>query len=57
MTYKERSATEVIASLPWPIPLVSQKIRSKPTAFATSIARSRLALISEPLPLLARLRM
>ena len=47
----------VIASLPWPIPLVSQKIKSKPTAFAASIARSRFALISEPLPRLASERM
>ena len=46
-----------MASLPWPIPLVSQKIMSKPTALATSMARSRLALISEPEPRLARLRM
>ena len=45
-----------MASLPCPIPLVSQNIRSKPTAFATSIALSKLALISEPEPRLARLR-
>ena len=57
MTYNERSETVVIASLPCPIPLVSQKIKSKPTAFAASIALSRLALISEPLPLLAKERM
>ena len=57
ITYSEWSATEVIASLPWPMPLVSQKMRSKPTALATSMARSRWSEISEPEPRLASERM
>ena len=51
------SATSVIASLPWPMPVVSTSIRSKPTAWQVSIARAMQSAISRPLPRLANERM
>ena len=57
VTYIDKSATSVMASLPWPIPLVSTKIRSKPTAWQASIALSIQSAISLPLALLANERM
>ena len=57
VTYIEVSATSVIASLPCPIPLVSTKTKSKPTALQTSTARSMHSAISRPLSRLAKERM
>ena len=53
----ETSATSVIASLPCPIPLVSTRTKSNPTALQTSMARSIQSAISRPLSLLAKDRM
>ncbi len=57
ITYKLMSLTSVIASLPWPIPLVSTKIRSYPTAWQTSMASRVFSESSLPLARLAKLRM
>ena len=57
MTYNERSATSVIASFPWPIPLVSTITKSNPTALQASIERPIQSAISLPLCLLANERM
>ena len=46
-----------MASLPWPMPLVSTRTRSKPTAWQASIARSMQFAISRPLARLANERM
>ncbi len=57
VTYIERSATSVMASFPCPIPLVSTRIKSKPTAWHASIALPMQSAISLPLDLLANERM
>ena len=57
VTYIETSATSVMASLPCPIPLVSTRTKSNPTALQTSMARSMQSAISLPLSLLANDRM
>ena len=57
VTYIETFATSVMASSPWPMPLVSTRIRSKPTAWQTSMALPTQSAISRPLFLLANERM
>ncbi len=57
VTYIDTSATSVMASSPWPMPLVSTSTRSKPTDWQASIALPTQSAISLPLARLANERM
>jgi len=57
MTYSVASTCGTIAASPWPMPLVSTKMRSKPAHLQAAIASGSARLISEPASRVARLRM
>ena len=56
ITYMGRFTCGTIAASPWPMPLVSTMIRSKPATLQASITSGRAWLISEPNSRVAKLR-